>query len=103
MELWGEEIECFSENSLNNSHMYFIYYIQAYVSVNRKGSELQDVFLKLKDSLIKNGEVLDDLKEEIHCRIEELDAQVSTYTILASRCGRQPGDPMDRSRERKAG
>ena len=80
--------------------MYFIHSIQTYTSVNRKGSELQEYVLKLKDSLIKNREVLDDLKEELHCRIEELDA---TYTILASGCGRQPGDPMDHPRERKAG
>lgn len=55
--------------------MYFIHYIQTYASVNRKGSELQEYVLKLKDSLIKNREVLDDLKEELHCRIEELDAK----------------------------
>ena len=48
--------------------MYFIHYIQTYASVNRKGSELQEYVLKLKDSLIKNREVLDDLKEELHCR-----------------------------------
>ena len=53
--------------------MYFIHSIQIYTSVNRKGSELQEYVLKLKDSLIKNREVLDDLKEELHCRIEELD------------------------------
>ena len=62
-------------NPLNNSHMYFIHSIQTYASVNRKGSELQEYVLKLKDSLIKNREVLDDLKEELHCRIEELDAK----------------------------
>ena len=50
--------------------MYFIHYIQTYASVNRKGSELQEYVLQLKDSLIKNREVLDDLKEELHCRIE---------------------------------
>ena len=55
--------------------MYFIHYIQTYASVNRKGSELQEYVLKLKDSLIKNREVLDDLKEELHCRIGELDAK----------------------------
>lgn len=55
--------------------MYFIHSIQIYTSVNRKGSELQEYVLKLKDSLIKNREVLDDLKEELHCRIEELDAK----------------------------
>ena len=55
--------------------MYFIHSIQTYTSVNRKGSELQEYVLKLKDSLIKNREVLDDLKEELHCRIEELDAK----------------------------
>lgn len=55
--------------------MYFIHSIQTYASVNRKGSELQEYVLKLKDSLIKNREVLDDLKEELHCRIEELDAK----------------------------
>ena len=49
--------------------MYFIHYIQTYASVNRKGSELQEYVLQLKDSLIKNREVLDDLKEELHCRI----------------------------------
>jgi len=37
--------------------MYFIHYIQTYASVNRKGSELQEYVLKLKDSLIKNREV----------------------------------------------
>ena len=52
--------------------MYFIHSIQTYTSVNRKGSEFQEYVLKLKDSLIKNREVLDDLKEELHCRIEEL-------------------------------
>ena len=55
--------------------MYFIHYIQTYASVNRKGSELQEYVLQLKDSLIKNREVLDDLKEELHCRIVELDAK----------------------------
>lgn len=55
--------------------MYFIHYIQTYASVNRKGSELQEYVLQLKDSLIKNREVLDDLKEELHCRIGELDAK----------------------------
>ena len=44
--------------------MYFIHYIQTYASVNRKGSELQEYVLQLKDSLIKNREVLDDLKED---------------------------------------
>ena len=34
--------------------MYFIHYIQTYASVNRKGSELQEYVLQLKDSLIKN-------------------------------------------------
>lgn len=55
--------------------MYFIHSIQTYASVNRKGSELQEYVLQLKDSLIKNREVLDDLKEELHCRIGELDAK----------------------------
>ena len=55
--------------------MYFIHYIQTYASVNRKGSELQEYVLQLKGSLIKNREILDDLKEELHCRIEELDAK----------------------------
>ena len=55
--------------------MYFIHYIQTYASVNRKGSELQEYVFQLKDSLIKNREVLDDLKEELHCRIVELDAK----------------------------
>lgn len=55
--------------------MYFIHCIQTYASVNRKGSELQEYILKFKDSLIENREVLENLKEEIHCRIEELDAK----------------------------
>ena len=53
--------------------MYFIHYIQTYASVNRKGSELQSHILKFKDCLLKDRNALDDLKEEIHCRIEELD------------------------------
>lgn len=55
--------------------MYFIHYIQTYASVNRKGSELQEYILKFKDCLLKDRNALDDLKEEIHCRIEELDAK----------------------------
>ena len=55
--------------------MYFIHYIQTYASVNRKGSELQSYILKFKDCLLKDRNALDDLKEEIHCRIEELDAR----------------------------
>lgn len=55
--------------------MYFIHYIQTYASVNRKGSELQSYILKFKDCLLKDRDALDDLKEEIHCRIEELDAR----------------------------
>jgi hypothetical protein len=55
--------------------MYFIHYIQTYASVNRKGSELQSHILKFKDCLLKDRNALDDLKEEIHCRIEELDAR----------------------------
>ena len=56
--------------------MYFIHYIQTYASVNRKGSELQSYILKFKDCLLKDRNALDDLKEEIHCRIEELDAGI---------------------------
>ena len=55
--------------------MYFIHYIQTYASVNRKGSELQEYILKFRDCLLKDRNALDDLKEEIHCRIEELDAK----------------------------
>ena len=55
--------------------MYFIHYIQTYASVNRKGSELQSHILKFKDCLLKDRNALDDLKEEIHSRIEELDAR----------------------------
>ena len=40
--------------------MYFIHSIQTYASVNRKGSELQEYVLQLKDSLIKNREFLPD-------------------------------------------
>lgn len=50
--------------------MYFIHYIQTYASVNRKGSELQSHILKFKDCLLKDRNALDDLKEEIHCRID---------------------------------
>ena len=49
--------------------MYFIHYIQTYASVNRKGSELQEYILKFKDCLLKDRNALDDLKEEIHCRV----------------------------------
>lgn len=59
--------------------MYFIHSIQTYASVNRKGSELQEYVLQLKDSLIKNREFLDDLKEELHCRIGELDASIRVH------------------------
>ncbi|MCS2530749.1 hypothetical protein NXY42_01975 [Bacteroides fragilis] len=84
--------------------MYFIHYIQTYASVNRKGSELQEYVLKLKDSLIKNREVLDDLKEELHCRIGELDAKYPRTQPPASGCGKRPGEhPMDHPRERQAG
>ena len=48
---------------------------RTYASVNRKGSELQSHILKFKDCLLKDRNALDDLKEEIHCRIEELDAR----------------------------
>jgi len=55
--------------------MYFIHYIQTYASVNRKGNELQEYILKLKDSLLKDRAVLENLKEDIYCQIEELDAK----------------------------
>ena len=62
--------------------MYFIHYIQTYASVNRKGSELQSHILKFKDCLLKDRNALDDLKEEIHCRIEELDARYPAMNLL---------------------
>ena len=61
--------------------MYFIHYIQTYASVNRKGSELQSHILKFKDCLLKDRNALDDLKEEIHCRIEELDARYPRVVV----------------------
>ena len=71
--------------------MYFIHYIQTYASVNRKGSELQSHILKFKDCLLKDRNALDDLKEEIHCRIEELDARYPRTQPLHFDAGNDSG------------
>ena len=71
--------------------MYFIHYIQTYASGNRKGSELQSHILKFKDCLLKDRNALDDLKEEIHCRIEELDARYPRTQPLHFDAGNDSG------------
>ena len=59
----------------DNGGMFFIHSIQTYASVNRKGNELQEYILKFQDSLVRDREGLENLKEDIHNRIEELDAK----------------------------
>ncbi len=71
--------------------MYFIHYIQTYASVNRKGNELQSHILKFRDCLLKDRNALDDLKEEIHCRIEELDARYPRTQPLHFDAGNDSG------------
>ena len=83
--------------------MYFIHYIQTYASVNRKGSELQSYILKFKDCLLKDRNALDDLKEEIHCRIEELDARYPRTHPLHFDAGNDSRSPMVHPCGRKAG